>query len=117
MAERDRMFKKHPNTKFVAAHMAWYANDLAVLAGCSIRCPTCPPRLAPSCTTSAASRTPAHDFFIKYQDRLLFGKDSFQPEEYPYTGGSSRRRTSTSTTTATTTHSGSCMESACRMTC
>ena len=26
----------------------------------------------------------AHDFFIKYQDRLLFGKDSFQPEEYPY---------------------------------
>ena len=26
----------------------------------------------------------AHDFFVKYQDRLLFGKDSFQPEEYPY---------------------------------
>ena len=26
----------------------------------------------------------AHDFFIKYQDRILFGKDSFQPEEYPY---------------------------------
>jgi hypothetical protein len=26
----------------------------------------------------------AHDFFIKYQDRLLFGKDSFQPDEYPY---------------------------------
>jgi hypothetical protein len=26
----------------------------------------------------------AHDFFIKYQDRILFGKDSFRPEEYPY---------------------------------
>ena len=26
----------------------------------------------------------AHDFFVKYQDRLLFGKDSFQPDEYPY---------------------------------
>ena len=26
----------------------------------------------------------AHDFFVKYQDRILFGKDSFQPEEYPY---------------------------------
>jgi uncharacterized protein len=26
----------------------------------------------------------AHDFFLKYQDRVLFGKDSFQPEEYPY---------------------------------
>jgi predicted TIM-barrel fold metal-dependent hydrolase len=26
----------------------------------------------------------AHDFFVKYQDRIMFGKDSFQPEEYPY---------------------------------
>ncbi|NCV85431.1 MAG: hypothetical protein EBW14_06070 [Oxalobacteraceae bacterium] len=26
----------------------------------------------------------AHDFFVKYQDRILFGKDSYQPEEYPY---------------------------------
>ena len=26
----------------------------------------------------------AHDFFVKYQDRILFGKDSFQPDEYPY---------------------------------
>ena len=26
----------------------------------------------------------AREFFIKYQDRILFGKDSFQPEEYPY---------------------------------
>ena len=25
----------------------------------------------------------AHDFFVKYQDRILFGKDAFQPEEYP----------------------------------
>src|SRR3970282_803440 len=26
----------------------------------------------------------AREFFLKYQDRILFGKDSFQPEEYPY---------------------------------
>ncbi|MGH7465842.1 MAG: hypothetical protein ACREK1_11750 [Longimicrobiales bacterium] len=26
----------------------------------------------------------ARDFFIRYQDRILFGKDSFQPQEYPY---------------------------------
>ena len=26
----------------------------------------------------------AHDFFVKYQDRILFGKDSFEPSEYPY---------------------------------
>ena len=26
----------------------------------------------------------AREFFIEYQDRILFGKDSFQPSEYPY---------------------------------
>ena len=26
----------------------------------------------------------AREFFVKYQDRIMFGKDSFQPEEYPY---------------------------------
>jgi uncharacterized protein len=26
----------------------------------------------------------SHDFFVKFQDRILFGKDSYQPEEYPY---------------------------------
>jgi predicted TIM-barrel fold metal-dependent hydrolase len=26
----------------------------------------------------------AREFFVKYQDRVLFGKDSFQPDEYPY---------------------------------
>ena len=32
MAERDRMFKKHPKTTFIAAHFGWHANDLARLA-------------------------------------------------------------------------------------
>jgi predicted TIM-barrel fold metal-dependent hydrolase len=26
----------------------------------------------------------AHDFFVKYQDRVMFGKDTFAPDEYPY---------------------------------
>jgi uncharacterized protein len=26
----------------------------------------------------------SHDFFVKFQDRILFGKDAYQPEEYPY---------------------------------
>ena len=25
-----------------------------------------------------------NDFFTRYQDRILFGKDSYQPSEYPY---------------------------------
>ena len=26
----------------------------------------------------------ARDFFVKYQDRVLFGKDTWAPDEYPY---------------------------------
>jgi len=25
-----------------------------------------------------------HDFLVKYQDRVMFGKDAFEPSEYPY---------------------------------
>ncbi len=32
MTERDNMFRKHPKTTFVAAHMGWHANDLPSLA-------------------------------------------------------------------------------------
>jgi len=28
LAERDRMFKKHPNTRFIAAHFGYHAHDL-----------------------------------------------------------------------------------------
>ena len=29
MTERNNMFRKHPKTRFVAAHFGWHANDLA----------------------------------------------------------------------------------------
>ena len=31
VAERDRLFARHPNTRFIAAHMGWHANDLGRL--------------------------------------------------------------------------------------
>src|SRR6185436_18036428 len=31
MTERDNLFRKHPKTKFVTAHMGWHANDLGRL--------------------------------------------------------------------------------------
>ncbi len=84
MAERDRMFKKHPNTKFVAAHMAWYANDLGRLSRLLDSLPNVSTEVGAVLYDIGRQPHAAHDFFIKYQDRLLFGKDSFQPEEYPY---------------------------------
>ena len=53
----------------------------------------------------------ARELFIKYQDRLLFGKDTFEPSEFPYYWRVFETRTSISTTTAITTRSGSCTAS------
>ncbi len=84
MAERDRLFRKHPNTRFVAAHMGWHANDLARLGRMLDTMPNLYTEVGAVLYDIGRQPHAAHDFFVKYQDRLLFGKDSFQPEEYPY---------------------------------
>jgi predicted TIM-barrel fold metal-dependent hydrolase len=84
MAERDRMIARHPNTKWVVAHLSWYANDLGRLGELFDRFPNVYGE--PGAILYDLGRQPrfAREFFIKYQDRLLFGKDSFAPDEYPY---------------------------------
>ena len=85
MTERDNMFRKHPKTTFVAAHMGWHRERPGAARQDARRnAERVHAKWAPCSTTSAASRARSHDFFVKYQDRILFGKDSFQPEEYPY---------------------------------
>ena len=84
MTERDNMFRKHPRTTFVAAHMGWHANDLQSLAKMLDEMPNVYTEVGAVLYDIGRQPRAAHDFFIKYQDRILFGKDSFQPEEYPY---------------------------------
>jgi predicted TIM-barrel fold metal-dependent hydrolase len=84
MTERDNLFRKHPKTIFVAAHMGWHANDLARLDKMMATMPNLYTEVGAVLYDIGRQPRVAHDFFIKYQDRILFGKDSFQPEEYPY---------------------------------
>ena len=84
MTERDNLFKKHPKTTFVAAHMGWHANDLGRLSKMLDAMPNLYTEVGAVLYDIGRQPRGAHDFFIKYQDRILFGKDSFQPEEYPY---------------------------------
>ena len=84
MAERDRMLAKHPNTTFVLAHMGWHANDLARLGKLFDRLPNLHAEVGAVLYDLGRQPRTGHDFFVKYQDRILFGKDSFQPDEYPY---------------------------------
>ncbi|HJU74648.1 MAG TPA: amidohydrolase family protein [Gemmatimonadaceae bacterium] len=84
MAERDNLFKNNPKTTFVAAHMGWHANDLGRLGKMLDQMPNVYTEVGAVLYDIGRQPRGAHDFFVKYQDRILFGKDSFQPEEYPY---------------------------------
>ncbi len=84
MTERDNLFRRHPNTTFVAAHMGWHANDLGRLSAMLTSMPNVHTELGAVLYDIGRQPRAMRDFFIKFQDRILFGKDSFQPEEYPY---------------------------------
>jgi uncharacterized protein len=84
MTERDNLFRKHPKTTFVTAHMGWHANDLGRLAKMMTEMPNLYAEVGAVLYDIGRQPRFAHDFFVKFQDRILFGKDSFQPEEYPY---------------------------------
>jgi predicted TIM-barrel fold metal-dependent hydrolase len=84
MAERDHLFEKHPKTTWILAHLGWHANDLARLGRMFDRYPKLYSEVGAILYDLGRQPRTAHDFFVKYQDRLLFGKDSYQPDEYPY---------------------------------
>ncbi len=84
MAERDRLFKRHPKTTWVIAHLGWHGNDLARLGRMFDSLPNLYSEVGAILYDLGRQPRYAREFFIKYQDRLLFGKDSFQPAEYPY---------------------------------
>jgi uncharacterized protein len=84
MTERDNMFRKHPRTTFVAAHLGWHANDLASVGAMLDAMPNVYTEVGAVLYDIGRQPRASHAFFLKYQDRILFGKDSFQPSEYPY---------------------------------
>ncbi len=81
--EQHRMFRRHPNTKFINAHMGWYANNLGRLSELLDDIPNM--YVGIGAIIAELGRQPRHarSFFLKYQDRILFGKDSWQPNEFP----------------------------------
>lgn len=82
--ERDNLVKRHPKTTFIIAHMGWHANDLGRLAKLMEANPNLHTEVGAVLYDIGRQPRAAHDFFVRFQDRILFGKDSFQPEEYPY---------------------------------
>ena len=82
ISEQHRMFKKHPQTIFIAAHFGWLPNDLGRLSKLLDEMPNVVVEFGAVIAEIGRQPRTAGEFFTKYQDRILFGKDSWQPEEY-----------------------------------
>ncbi|HUS05912.1 MAG TPA: amidohydrolase family protein [Bryobacteraceae bacterium] len=85
MFEQHDLFAKHPKTTFINAHMGWMAHDLGALGKLLDTLPNMYVEIG--AITSELGRQPraAREFFTKYQDRVLFGKDAYSvPEYYTY---------------------------------
>ena len=80
--EQHRIFKKHSKTTFIAAHFGWYANNLAHLDTLLTALPNVVVEFGAVIAELGRQPRMAKQFFTKYQDRILFGKDSWVPEEY-----------------------------------
>ncbi len=81
--EQHNVFKKHKNTTFIAAHMGWYANDLEHLGELLDAMPNMVVEIGAVIAELGRQPKMANKFFAKYQDRVLFGKDAYNPDEYP----------------------------------
>ena len=84
MKERDSVFAKHPKTRFIGAHFNWYGNDLGRAARQLDAQPNVYLEVAAVLYEFGRQPYAAAQFFTKYQDRVLFGKDTYEPSEYPY---------------------------------
>jgi predicted TIM-barrel fold metal-dependent hydrolase len=84
VGERDRMYAANPKTRYIGAHFNWYGNDL-VRAGRQLdQLPNLVLELGAVLYDFGRQPRAAREFFIRYQDRILFGKDSYQFSEFPY---------------------------------
>lgn len=75
--QRDNILKKHPKTMFIGAHMGSLTFDLKQLGDTFDKYPNF--HVDCSARTRILGRLnpqAVRDFFVKYQDRILFGTDS-----------------------------------------
>src|SRR5574341_590094 len=83
LSQREGLLKKHSNTIFIGAHMGEMANDLRALGKLFDQYPNFYVDISDRINELGRQPYTARDFFIKYQDRILFGIDLY-PETQVY---------------------------------
>lgn len=84
MSEQHHVFSKHRNTIFIAAHFGWLANNLSALSNLLDTLPNVYTEFAAVMEEIGREPKTARSFFLKYQDRILFGKDTWSVPEYGF---------------------------------
>lgn len=84
IAERNRMLRRHPDTKFILAHMGWQGHDLAQLGEVLESHPNVHVDIAAVLYELGRVPFTGREFLIKHKERVLFGKDSYAASEFPY---------------------------------
>ena len=84
IAERNQLFARHPKTNFIAAHLAFHGNDLERLGKTLDALPNMYVDIAAVLAELGRQPYSAHDFLVKYQDRVLMGKDIYDVNEYKW---------------------------------
>ena len=80
--EQHTIFKRHKNTTFINAHLGWMGNDLKKLGQHLDEFPNVMTEFGAVIAELGRQPKTAKKFFIDYQDRILFGKDSYNKEEF-----------------------------------
>ncbi|MFP2996387.1 amidohydrolase family protein [Spongiivirga sp. MCCC 1A20706] len=82
IAEQHDIFRKHKNTTFINAHLGWLGNDLTTLGKLMDEMPNMYTEIGAVIAELGRQPRNAKKFLTKYQDRVMFGKDYWKPEEY-----------------------------------
>jgi predicted TIM-barrel fold metal-dependent hydrolase len=75
LAQRDRLVAAHPRTRFQCAHVANLPEDLAYVGRFLEAHPNAVVDFSARMDELGRQPFTAHDFFVRYQDRILFGTD------------------------------------------
>jgi predicted TIM-barrel fold metal-dependent hydrolase len=75
LKQKENVIRKHPETIFIGAHMSWITDDLGYLASMLDKYPNFYVEIGSALSELGRQPFTSREFFIKYQDRILFGTD------------------------------------------
>ena len=82
MTEQHHLFASHPKTIFINAHLGWLGGNLAELGRLMDQMPNMYTEIGAVLAELGRQPRFARQWFIQHQDRVLFGKDVWEPTEY-----------------------------------